>query len=74
MEWTALNLKAGIALKLYRAEYSEALPPVRDAEIKRFLAESPLEVTDGALSSGQYRARRTPLVLPGLCDKMAPLI
>lgn len=41
---------------LYTKEYYEALPEMTDNEIKRFLQSSPIEITDGAVTSGKHRA------------------
>jgi hypothetical protein len=40
---------------LYTKEYYESLPVMSDKEIKSFLRSSPIEITNGAVTSGKHR-------------------
>lgn len=41
---------------LYTKEYYETLPEMTDKEIRSFLQSSPIEITNGAVTSGKHRA------------------
>lgn len=41
---------------LYSRAYYESLPPMAEAEIRKLLIQHPIELTDGAVTSGKHRA------------------
>lgn len=51
-----LYILSGQRPMLYSAEYFESLPAMTESEIRSFLRSNPIEITNGAVTSGRHRA------------------